>query len=290
MKIGLQIPYFNWEGGPASYADRLTQICQKVEEVGFSSLWVMDHLFQMEVAGDAADPMLEAYTTLGYLAAQTRTVRLGSLVTGVIYRYPGMLAKIVTTLDVLSGGRAYLGIGAAWYEREAVGLGIPFPPLKARFEQLEETLRIIRQMWSDHNGPFVGEHYRLQETINEPQPLSQPYPPIMVGGMGEKKTLRLVAQYADASNFDTGIGLDGLKHKLNVLREHCDRLGRDYDTIEKTVIHHVPSLEAIADLPDLCRSWAGIGITHAIFNTPAIETLSPLDQFAAQVIPVAHGL
>jgi F420-dependent oxidoreductase-like protein len=287
MRIGLQLPFFDWDG---RHAERLAAIATAAEDAGFYSLWVMDHFFQMEMAGDAADPMLEAYTTLGYLAGKTQQIKLGVLVTGVIYRHPGILAKTVTTLDVLSQGRAYLGIGAAWYEREALGLGVPFPPLAQRFEQLEETLQIVKQMWSENNGEHRGVHFTLNETLNYPQPISHPHPPIMIGGMGEKKTLRMVAQYGNASNFDTGIGVEGLRHKLDVLREHCDVLGRDYNAIEKTVIHHVPSMEALAEIPALCAAWAEIGIDQAIFNMRGVETITPIEAFGRDIIPVAASL
>ena len=186
--------------------------------------------------------MLEGYTTLGFLAAHTQTTELQLLVTGVTYRHPGLLAKIVTTLDVLSGGRAVLGIGAAWYEREHLALGVPFPALTTRFERLEETLQIVHQMWSSDVGPYDGQHYQLAHTLNAPQPLSRPHPPIMIGGSGEKKTLRLVAKYADASNLFAGphAGLDAVQIKLDVLREHCTREGTDYERIRKTILYVGP--------------------------------------------------
>jgi F420-dependent oxidoreductase-like protein len=193
----------------------------------------MDHWFQMEQMAPATDPMLEGYTGLGFLAGQTRRVELGLLVTGVTYRHPGLLAKTVTTLDVLSGGRAMLGIGAAWYEREHRALGVPFPPVAERFQRLEETLQVCRQMWSDDDGPYTGTHYQLAETLCVPQPVRRPHPRILIGGSGEKKTLRLVAQYADACNlFDTGA--DGVRHKLEVLERHCADVGRDPAEIERS--------------------------------------------------------
>lgn len=202
MRVSLQIPFFNWDGGAPVYGEKLAQIVHYAEEVGFYSIWVMDHFYQMEWGSNKAqDPMLEAYSTLGYIAALTKEVKLGVLVTGVIYRYPGILAKTMTTVDVLSGGRTYLGIGAAWYEREAKGLGVPFPSVIERFEQLEEALQIIKQMWSENDGVFTGKHYQLAETICYPQPVSKPHPPIMIGGSGEKKTLRLVAQYGGCLQF-----------------------------------------------------------------------------------------
>ncbi len=200
----------------------------------------MDHYLQLAFLSAADDPMLEGYTALGFLAAHTTSVRLQLLMTGVTYRHPGLLAKIVSSLDVLSGGRAALGLGAAWYEREHRALGVPFPPLAERFERLEETLRIVRQMWSDDDGPFEGTHYQLAETINSPQPLQRPRPPIMVGGGGERKTLRLVAKYADACNVfaAAGAGPDVVAHKLAVLRDWCEREGRPYDEIRRTVLYN----------------------------------------------------
>lgn len=286
MRIGLQLPFFNWAGGAPNCGDTLKRIVQRAEEAGFYSIWVMDHFYQMEWGNyKAQDPMLEAYSTLGYITAVTHTVKLGVLVTGVIYRYPGVLIKTMTTIDVLSGGRTYFGIGAGWYEREARGLGVPFPSMTERFEQLEETLQIAKQMWSDNDGAYEGKHYHLAETICYPQPLSKPHPPIMVGGSGEKKTLRLVAQYADASNFDTGMGIEGIRHKLNVLKKYCDDIKRDYNQIERTVIHHVTKPHETELLIDFCEILAKEGIQHAIFNMYGLETLKPLDYFAEKVIP-----
>ena len=211
----------------------LATIAQAAEAAGFDRLSVMDHFFQIHMLGPPEHEMLEAYTTLGYIAGKTSAIKLLTVVTGVIYRQPGLLAKAVSTLDVLSGGRAMLGIGAAWNEEEARGLGFPFPPIAERFERLEETLQIVLQMWSDDDGPYHGRHYQLERTLNSPQPLQRPHPPILIGGSGERKTLRLVAQYADACNL---FGSPDVERKLDVLRSHCERLGRDYDSIEKTVI------------------------------------------------------
>src|SRR5262245_23286180 len=206
MRIGLQIPSFTWPGSPGSIRATLAEVARTAEEAGFHSVWVMDHFFQIPIVGPVEQEMLEGYATLSYLAGLTERVRLGTLVTGVTYRHPGVLAKTVTTLDVLSGGRAYCGIGAAWFDREHHGLGVPFPPLRERFERLDETLRILLQFWSGEVGRFEGRHYQLAETRNVPPALSQPHPPILIGGMGEKKTLRLVAQYADACNLFTFLG------------------------------------------------------------------------------------
>src|SRR5580698_2241088 len=226
MRIGLQIPDFDGGGGSRQLGSRLAAVARAADDAGFDSIGVMDHFFQISMVGPPDHDMLEAYTTLGYLAACTSRARLLTLVTGVIYRHPGLLAKMVTTLDVLSGGRAWLGIGAAWNEEEAHGLDLFFPPMAERFERLEETLQICLQMWSDDEGPYEGKHYHLGRTLNSPQALTKPHPPILIGGSGEKKTLRLVAQYAQACNLFYG---PDLAHKLDVLRGHCEAVGRDYD-------------------------------------------------------------
>ena len=291
MKIGLQIVWFNW--GDLPLRDTLIKVGQRAESAGFSSLWSLDHYFQMEGAGRAEDPMLEAYTTLGFLAGVTQKITLGTLVTGVVYRHPGALIKTVSTLDVLSGGRAWLGIGAAWYEREARALGLPFPPLAERFEQLEETLHIAHQMWAGEVRPYDGKHFHLTETLDQPRPLQKPHPRIMVGGSGEKKTLRMVAQYADACNFDGDLGVDGIKHKLNILRGHCDAIGRNYDDIEKTVVtgaNLVPGGRTAADIVDYCKSLRGVGVDHVIFNMTNLHELTPIDTFGNQIIPIVSGL
>ncbi len=239
MKLGVHLVSFDFPGGPATIAPTLARTGAAVEAAGIANLSVMDHYFQMMGAGlgDADAPMLEGYTTLGFLAAHTSTAELQLLVTGVTYRHPGLLAKIVSTLDVLSGGRALLGIGAAWYQREHAALGVPFPPVAERFERLEETLRIVHQMFSDDNGPFEGKHYQLAETLNSPQPLRRPRPPIMIGGSGEKKTLRLAARYADATNIFAGgqAGPDEAARKFDVLAEHCAREGTDAARIHRTI-------------------------------------------------------
>jgi F420-dependent oxidoreductase-like protein len=239
VRVGVHIVNFALAGGPAEIGPTLAEVGRAAEDAGVANLSVMDHYLQIGGVGGADAPMLEGYTTLGYLAAHTSTAELQLLVTGVTYRHPGLLAKIVSTLDVLSGGRAVLGIGAAWYEREHAALGVPFPPTAERFERLEETLRIVHQMWSDDSGPFEGRHYRLAETLNSPQPLARPHPPIMIGGGGERKTLRLVARYADACNLFAG-GPDTVAAKLDVLREHCAREGTDYGRIRKTILYVGP--------------------------------------------------
>lgn len=234
MRVGLHYANFTHPDWDTHLEDRLTETVAVADQGGVSLVTVMDHWFQMENLGGPGEPMLEGYTTLGYLAGLTQNVRLSLLVTGATYRYPGLLAKTVTTVDRLSRGRAMLGLGAAWYDREHRGLGVPFPSTAERFERLEETLQICRQMWSDDNGPYQGKHFQLAETVCVPAPVRGRVP-ILIGGSGERKTLRLVAQYADACNL-FGEAPEVIDHKLDVLRRHCDEVGRDYDTIEKTVI------------------------------------------------------
>jgi F420-dependent oxidoreductase-like protein len=238
VRLGVHLVNFTLPEGPSAIAPTVAAVGRAVEEAGVDNLSLMDHYFQLEFLADPTEPMLEGYTTLGFLAAHTSSVELQLLMSGVTYRHPGLLAKIVATLDVLSGGRAALGIGAAWYEREHRGLGVPFPPLAERFERLEETLQVLRQMWSPDDGPFTGRHYQLAETICSPQPLSRV--PVMVGGQGERKTLRLVAKYADACNVfaAAGAGPSEVAHKLAVLRDWCEREGRPYDEIRRTVLYN----------------------------------------------------
>lgn len=285
MRFGLHIPDFTWAGGPESLRGTLTRIARGAEDAGYDRVSVMDHLWQIKPLGPPENDMLEAYTTLGYLAGQTERVKLLTVVTAVVYRDPGLLAKAVTTLDVLSGGRAMLGIGAAWNEEESRGLGLLFPSTKERFERLEEAIQIILQMWSDGDGPYEGRHYRLARTLNSPQPLTRPRPPVLIGGQGERKTLRLVAQYADSCNiFDT----KHLAHKLEVLREHCDRLGRDYDEIEKTAQLHFdlgPDGEHVGRTIEHLHKLAGLGIDVAHGGLRHVETMRPLELMGEQVIP-----
>ncbi len=288
MKIGLQIPNFNWPGWPANGGAKLAEIAATADEAGFASLWLMDHFFQIRYLGPPEDPMLEAYSALGYLVGVTKRARLGTMVTAVVYRHPGVLIKSVSTLDVLSGGRAYLGIGAAWNEQESVGLGIPFPPLKERFERLEETLRIARQMWSGDVRSFEGRYYHLAQPINSPQPLSRPHPPILIGGMGEKKTLRFVAKYGDACNLFAGAGAEVIRRKLDVLKRHCDAVGRPYNEIERTALataNLAPSAMTASDVVNTCRALGSIGIQHVIFDLPNVHEIAPLKTFGREVIP-----
>ncbi|RSN18247.1 LLM class F420-dependent oxidoreductase [Streptomyces sp. WAC 01325] len=292
MRVGVHINRFDHPGGGSALGAELAAAGAAAEAAGVSWLSVMDHYFQMEFNDRAEDPMLEAYTTLGFLAGHTSTVRLGALVTGVTYRHPGLLAKIATTLDVLSGGRATLGIGAAWYDREHAGLGVPFPPVAERFERLEETLRICLQMWDTAtNGPFEGRHYRLAETLGIPAPVSTPHPEIMIGGGGEKKTLRLVARYGDACNlFMTSPQEVG--HKLDVLRAHCDTEGRDYDEIRKTVVYSgEPAMTG--DLDAFTREIAGytkLGIDTVILGPRTGEPAAFIENFAAPAVQRLAGL
>lgn len=287
MRIGIHYANFSHPDWQHTLLDRLTATAEIADQGGASVFTVMDHWFQMEALGGPPEPMLEGYTTLGYLAARTERVRLGLLVTGVTYRHPGLLAKTVTTLDVLSRGRAQLGIGAAWYDREHHGLGVPYPPTAERFERLEETLQVVRQMWSDDDGPYEGSHYRLAETVNVPPPVQQPHPPILVGGSGERKTLRLVAQYADKCNLFAA-GIDGTRHKLDVLRRHCDDLGRDYDTIEKTMLNGVDAADPVTD-PDgfvaEMAAYAALGITTVEVIPPADDPVGWTTRICEDVLP-----
>jgi F420-dependent oxidoreductase-like protein len=293
MRIGVQLPSFSWPGGTAEIGARLAEIGRTADDAGFASIWVMDHFFQIGVVGPPEEPMLEGYSALSYLAGVTKRAKLGTLVTGVHYRHPGILLKTVTTLDVLSGGRAYLGIGAGWNEQESRGLGVPFPTLKERFEQLEEALQIAHQMWSDDRSPYSGKHFQLADPLNHPQPLSKPHPPIMVGGGGEQKTLRLVAQYADACNLFARMGEDVLRQKLDVLREHCEAVGRSYDAIERTALNTV-RLASDGDTPASviaqCRGLAKLGFQQIIFNMPNVAELAPLETFGREIIPAVAEL
>lgn len=289
MRFGIHFMDFNVPGEPASLAPTIAATARATEEAGGSWFTVMDHFFQMEAYRTAHDPMLEGYTTLGFAAAHTSRVKLGTLVTGITYRHPGLLAKIATTLDVLSQGRAILGVGAAWYEREHVALGVPYPPLKERFERLEETLRIARQMADpDAEGAFAGEHYALAETINRPAPVA-PRIPILIGGNGEQKTLRLVAQYADISNLTTSEP-DEVAHKLAVLREHADRLGRDVDEIEKTALIRIDPLGETDAFLARCEQLAALGIEHVQLPNRVADSAGFVTAFGEQVAPRLAGI
>jgi F420-dependent oxidoreductase-like protein len=287
VKLGLHYWTYSTPSDPTKIAATLGETARVAEQAGVAAFTVMDHYFQMEHAGSAAEPMLEGYTTLGYVAAQTERMTLGVLVSGVTYRHPGLLAKIVTTLDVLSGGRARLGIGASWYEREQRGLGVPVVPVAERFERLEETLQICLQMWSDDDGPFDGRHYRLAETLCVPAPISRPHPPVLVGGGGERKTLRLAARYGDACNVFATSPPD-VAHKLEVLRSHCDAEGRDYDRIEKTVLAVRPVLADVDAFLAAADEYAALGVTE-IAVMPDRHPVEFAEQVAEQVLPRLAG-
>jgi alkanesulfonate monooxygenase len=284
MRLGLHIPDLTFPDGPRYLPRDLAVIARTAEEVGFDRVSVMDHVFQIPMLDPPEHEMLEAYTTLGYLAGKTEQVKLLALVTACVYRPPGLLAKQVTTLDVLSGGRAMLGIGAAWYEEEAIGLGLPFAPLAERFERLEETVQICRQMFEGTDAPFDGTHYRLGRTLNSPAPVSERLP-ILIGGSGERKTLRLVAKHADACHL---FASPDLEHKLDVLRRHCDEAGRDYDEIEKTVgmvMDPGPNGELAHQMVEQLGRLAELGFSVAHGHCPNASTLTPLEIIGSEVLP-----
>jgi F420-dependent oxidoreductase-like protein len=288
MNLDIHVPRFTWPGGPAAVGPTLSTLARTAESIGVRTLSVMDHWFQMEMMWPAEEPMLEGYTTLGFVAGQTETLRLRLLVGGVTYRHPGLLAKTITTLDVLSVGRAELGIGAAWYDREHRGLGVPFPPLAERFERLEEAIQICLQMWSDDNGPYDGTHYQLAETLCSPPPVSAPRPRILIGGGGERKTLRLVARYADACNLfgDRSI----VEHKLEVLRRHCDDVGRDMAEIEVTVL--VTSAED-ADRDTILAEAEGlseVGVDTVVARSTFPEPSKVLEEVWGPVVSELAGI
>lgn len=294
MKIGLQIPSFKYPGGTAAIRPKLKEIVTTAEEAGFYSLWVMDHYYQIKgLFGEAyTDPMLESYTTLGYFAGLTEKATLGVLVTGVIYRHPSVLMKMINTLDILSGGRAYLGIGAAWYEEEAKGFGIPYPATSVRFELLEDNLRLAKALWSGAETAFEGEHFSAPAITNNPRPLSKPHPRIMIGGMGPKKTLRMAAQYADACNIFERAGAKNIQEALDTLKMHCERLGRDYDSIEKTSLGtvHLSEKDTVEGVIGRIKALAVLGFSHAIFNMPDVYKITPLETFAKEIIPAVAEL
>jgi F420-dependent oxidoreductase-like protein len=287
MKIGLHVSDFTWDGGDPAIADTLARVVRTADDVGFDRISVMDHFFQIAHNGPPENAMLEAYTALGFLAAHTRRAQLLTLVTGVIYRQPALLAKAVTTLDVLSGGRAMLGIGAAWNEQESVALGFPFPPTAERFERLEEAIQICLAMWSDDEPAFDGRWYQAQRLLNSPQALRKPHPPIMIGGSGERKTLKFVARYAQSCNLFNG---PDLAHKLDVLREHCANEGRDYDEIEKTVAFPFdlgPDGEHVDNVLARLRELADLGIDTVHGRLAGVSRIAPLELMGREIIPVA---
>jgi F420-dependent oxidoreductase-like protein len=289
MQIGLQIPDYTWPGGPAKLGPELAAVARTADDAGFEFVSVMDHFFQIKAVGPADRDMLEAYTTLGYLAACTSRAKLLTLVTGTVYRYPAILAKIISTLDVLSGGRAWLGIGAAWNEEESRGLGIEFPPVAERFERLEETLQICLQMWRGDEAPFDGQHHQLERPLNYPQPLTRPHPPIMIGGGGERKTLRFVARYAQACNLFPG----DIPHKLDVLKAHCETEGRDYAEILKTAYFWFDTGrdgEHAGQIIDRLGELAGQGIQAVIGGVADVWERRPLEIIGSQIIPAVADL
>jgi F420-dependent oxidoreductase-like protein len=297
MRLGLQVPNFTWPQGQSQLGDMFGLIAERAERAGLYSFWVMDHFFQIRNVGPAENEMLEGWSALAFAAARTNHIKLGTMVTGVTYRYPALLVKTATTLDVLSHGRAYFGIGAAWNEEEHNGLGVPFPPLGERFERLEETLQIAHQMWSGDEKPFEGKHYNPQRLLNSPQVVQKPHPPILIGGTGEKKTLRMVAQYGDACNLFARLGKDEVTRKLNVLRDHCQTLGRPYEEIEKTTLDqlHITrdgrngSLTPAAVI-DRLGELAEMGIDQAIFSLANVSELEPFDLLATEIVPAAEKI
>lgn len=292
MKLGLQISSFTWPGGAAQIGPTLGRIVRAADDAGFDSIWVMDHFFQIRSVGPATEPMLEGYTTLGFIAANSSRARLGLMVGGVHYRLPGLWAKATTTLDVLSGGRAWLGIGAAWNEEESNGLGFPFPPLGERFELLEDTLRFVHDMWQGERGtekPFEGRHVRATRLLNSPQALSRPHPPILVGGGGERKTLRLVAQYADACNVFGAPPM--LQRKFEILRQHCADVGRNPAEIERTTLQSVNlTAESPAQVVDRFGDLTDAGAQHVIIGVHDVHDVSHLERIGREVIPHLRGL
>jgi F420-dependent oxidoreductase-like protein len=288
MHLDLHVSRFDWAGSPAGIGPGVSELAQTAEAVGIRTLSFMDHWFQMEMMAPAEDPMLEGYTALGFVAGRTETLRLRLLVTGVTYRHPGLLAKTVTTLDVVSSGRAELGIGAAWYEREHRGLGVAFPPVAERFEMLEEAIRICLQMWSDDDGPFAGKHYQLAETLCRPEPVSSPHPRIMIGGGGERKTLRLVAQYADACNFFGPP--DIVTHKIDVLRRHCDDLGRDVNEIEVTAMVGATADDTSDDVVRRAEAFAACGVSALMTGAVGAEPARFLETVCGPAMARLHDL
>lgn len=289
MKVGLQINIFSWSGGPAEIGPTLAEAARMADEIGFDSIWVMDHFFQVRGLGPPEDPMLEGMTTLGFMAAHTRRARLGLMVGGVHYRQPGLWAKATTTLDVLSGGRAWFGIGAAWNEEESTGLGFPMPPLRGRFEMLEETLRYCLAMWDGERGSeerLDGTHVTATRLLNSPQSLSRPHPPIMIGGGGEQRTLRLVARYADACNILRATP-GTLRHKYDVLRARCDEIGRDYDEIERSALSSVDfGREEPAQVAERFRALEAAGAQHVIFSVRGADYLARLERVGNELLPL----
>jgi F420-dependent oxidoreductase-like protein len=297
MKAGLQISSFTWPGATEAIGPTLARVVRDADDAGFDSIWVMDHFLQIRGVGRPEEPMLEGWTALGFMAAHSTRARLGLMVGGVHYRLPGLWAKAATTLDVLSGGRAWLGIGAAWNEEESNALGFPFPPLGERFEMLEETLRIAHGMWQGERGSeaaFEGRHVRAGRLLNSPQALSRPHPPIMIGGGGERKTLRLVAQYADACNVFGGPA--ALHHKYEVLREHCAAIGRDPDEIERSTLQGVRMAldggpgDSGQQVVDRFGELSDAGAQHVIFSARDVWDPRVIETLGRDVLPGLRSL
>ncbi len=297
MRLGLQVPIFTWPNGQSQLGKTFGEIAERADKAGLYSMWVMDHFFQIGFAGPPENEMLEGWMALAFAAGKTSRIKLGTLVTGVTYRYPGILVKTATTLDVLSQGRAYFGVGAAWNEEEHQGLGVPFPPLAERFERLEETLQIALQMWAGDDKPYQGKHYRLARPLNSPQAVQRPHPPILIGGSGERKTLRLVAQYGDACNLFARMGKQALQHKLDILREHCQAVGRPYEQIEKTTLDSIKltrdgrdgSITPAAAV-EFFAELASMGIDQAIFSLQNVSDPRVFDLLATEVIPQVNKI
>ena len=290
MRIGLQIPHFR-PSTPETMRSWLKDTAQTVDQGGFDSLWVMDHFYQLGGwLGKPETEMIEGYTTLGFLVGITEKVKIGLMVGGVIYRHPTLVIKMVSTLDVLSGGRTYFGIGAAWYEHETKSLGMDYPPTKERFEQLEDILQIAKHMWSGETSPYEGKQFRIPYPVNNPQPLSKPHPPILIGGMGPKKTLRYVAQYGDACNFFGGAEDEVLIERLEILKGHCQDVGRPYDEIEKTALQTADFEEGdVQDVIARGQALQEMGFEHIIFNIKGLYTPETLQLFTQDIIPALKG-
>jgi F420-dependent oxidoreductase-like protein len=284
MRVSVNLTNYSWPGGSAALGAQLGRVVRAADEGGIDTVWVSDHLIQADPTSVPDAEMLEAYTTLGFLVARTERVRLGAMVTGVTYRPPALLIKAVTTVDVLSGGRAWFGVGAGYHEGEARAMGLPLPAPAERFDRLEETLRLALQMWSGDQSPFEGAHYRLEHPSNNPNSLRRPHPPILVGGAGERRTLALVAKYADACNlFDIPDGGKTVKHKLAVLARHCDAVGRPYDDIEKTISTRLEPGEPAGAFAERCAALAALGIEHAVVITAGPWTEEAVARLAAAV-------
>jgi len=293
MKVGLHVPNFAWEGGPDALSDHLANVAEAAEAAGFDQLTVMDHFFALG-AGEGAyrNPMLEAYTALGFIAARTARMRIGALVTGVTYRYPGILIKQATTLNVLSKGRGFLGIGAAWHEHEHRAFGVPFPPLKERFERLEETLQIAHQAWRGDSRPFSGKYYQLEEPLLSPTAVSQPRPRILIGGSGEQKTLKLVAQYADACHINS-TDLNEARHKLDVLNGHCATVGRAAAEVEKTAgirMEVAADGSNVLEVIDRFTAVGEAGFDLVTIALPDVFNLRAIRLFGERVIPAVANV